>query len=92
VCGIPHRRARRYDEYIQQINLFIKLLCQEKGSYYISNDIIEKKDLHRDGLQLDYNGTSKLIHNILSCASTYNPCLGTMWEKLLKWGLTSKYS
>ena len=66
VCGLIYRKQRSFDHIIRDINLAIRLVSSAEGFIYISNDNINRSDLHGDGLHLNPEGTEKLLENILS--------------------------
>ena len=66
VCGLIYRKQRLFDHIIRDINLAIRLVSSAEGFIYISNDNINRSDLHGDGLHLNPEGTEKLLENILS--------------------------
>ena len=87
VMGIVLRRDKRYSQLITRVNLALRHVCSDEAFRYIDNSFIGVADLQRDGLHVSYQGKQKLMHNILSCCSSYNPTYGYMWGTLNKWGV-----
>jgi lysophospholipase L1-like esterase len=87
LMGIVPRRDKRYSVLISRVNLALRYVCTTEGFTYIDNTLIGVSDLQRDGLHVNYEGKKKLMHNILSCCSSYNPSYGYMWDNLNKWGV-----
>ena len=74
ISSIIIRGAAQYADIVFDVNLRLRLKCIQEDFTYIDNECITKQDLY-DGLHLNKFGNDKLLHKLLSCCESYNPCL-----------------
>ena len=79
VFGITQRRNTQFGQLIKQTNLELRLLCGELHINYVDTGDIYLRDIDRDGIHLNGQGTKKLTRKILRCDNNYNPMLQETW-------------
>lgn len=79
VFGITQRRNKQFAQLIKQTNFELRLLCGELNINYVDTGDINPRDIDRDGIHLNVQGTKKLARKILKCDTNYNPMLEETW-------------
>ena len=74
ISSIIIRGSAQYSDIVFDVNIRLRLKCIQEDFTYIDNECITKEDLY-DGLHLNRFGNEKLLHKLLSCCESYNPCL-----------------
>jgi hypothetical protein len=74
ISSIIIRGSAQYSDIVFDVNLRLRLKCIQEDFTYIDNECITKHDLY-DGLHLNRFGNDKLLHKLLSCCESFNPCL-----------------